>query len=43
MAHCSSLDETSRVVGVEDMDEALVAVGLEQAFREESSWRGCSK
>jgi hypothetical protein len=35
MAHCSSLDETGRVVRVEDMDEALVAAELERAFREE--------
>jgi hypothetical protein len=35
MAHCSSLDEAGRVVGVEDMDEALVAAELERAFGEE--------
>jgi hypothetical protein len=31
----SWLDEAGRVVGVEDMDEALVAVVLEHAFEEE--------
>jgi hypothetical protein len=31
----SWLDEAGRVVGVEDMDEALVAVVLERAFEEE--------
>jgi hypothetical protein len=34
MARCSSLDEAGRFVEVEDMDEALVATELEQAFGE---------
>jgi hypothetical protein len=34
MARCSSLDEAGRVVGVEDMDEVLVAAELERAFGE---------
>jgi hypothetical protein len=34
MARCSSLDEASRVAGVEDMDEALVAAELERALGE---------
>jgi hypothetical protein len=29
MAHCSSLDEAGRVVGVEDLDEALDTVELD--------------
>jgi hypothetical protein len=37
MAHCSFLDEAGRFVGVEDMDEALVAMELEWAFGEELS------
>jgi hypothetical protein len=35
MARCSSFDEAGRVVGVEDMYEALVAAELEWAFGEE--------
>jgi hypothetical protein len=35
MAHCSSLYKAGRVMGVEDIDEALVAVELERAFGEE--------
>jgi molybdenum-dependent DNA-binding transcriptional regulator ModE len=34
IARCSSLDEAGRVMGVEDMDEALVAAELERTFGE---------
>jgi hypothetical protein len=35
MAHCGSFGEAGRLVGVEDMDEALIAMELEHAFGED--------
>jgi hypothetical protein len=43
MARCSSLDEAARVVGVEDLDEVLLAAELERAFVEEPALSSASE